>query len=121
MQHYKRLRSNTRFTEFFNHVCDEARSLEVIEEPCLPRRRRIPQRLDNGEEGHFPGTVEDYYRQQYFEVLDLIVQDINNLFNCPSYNILKDVENLLIRNANGIETEIPNIQTCTRMISTWLS
>ena len=60
VQHYKRLRSNTRFTEFFNHVCDEARSLEVTEEPCLPRR------LDNGEEGHFPGTVEDYYRQQYF-------------------------------------------------------
>ena len=91
---YKTLRSNTRFTAFLNCVCDEPRSLEVIEEPCSPRRRRIPQRLDNLAEGHFPGTVEYYYRQQYFEVLDLIVQDINNRFNCPSYNILKDLEDL---------------------------
>ena len=75
-------------------MCDEPRSLDVIEEPCLPRRRRIPQRLDNGVEGNVPGTVEYYYRQQYFEVLDLIVEDINNRFNCPSYNILKDIEDL---------------------------
>jgi hypothetical protein len=99
-KHYGRLRSDAKFEEFYQHVAEEARSIEEIAEPCLPRKRRLPSRIDDGAEGHFPGSVEDHYRKQYFEVLDLIVQDIRNRFEHPSYSIMKDIEALLLSGAN---------------------
>ena len=47
--------------------------------PVLPRKRRAPARFEIGTgEGSHSATVEDHYRQAYFEVLDLAIASITD-------------------------------------------
>lgn len=43
-----------------------------VDEPSLPRRRKVPSHLETGESssGHFPSTVEDHYQHIYFAALE---------------------------------------------------
>ena len=72
-----------------------------VSEPVLPRRRKTPRRLEVGTgESHFPETVQDYYRAQYFEALDFLTSCI---FDQPGYRIYSKLEALLLNSANGVE------------------
>jgi len=69
-----------------------------INEPALPRKRKVPARLEvDTSESHYPLTPKDLYHQQYFQCLDLIVSFIKDRFNQPGYNTLKQVKNLVIK------------------------
>lgn len=71
-----------------------------INDPALPRKRKVPARLEVGtSESHYPLTPKDLYRQEYFQCLDLIGSYIKDRFNQPGYNTLKQVENLVIKSA----------------------
>ena len=52
----------------------EARKLTG--EPMLPRQRRIPRKVDDGAPNHLFESPEDFFRKQYFKVLDLLVSEI---------------------------------------------
>ena len=69
--------------------------------PVLPRKRRAPQRFEVGTgEGSHSSTVEDHYRQAYFEVLDLAIASISDRFNQPGYAIYQNLESLIVSAAN---------------------
>ncbi len=77
------MRSDENFTLFWSLVKLKGSELNV-NDPTMPRRRKRPRRYDDGSHsGDFPSTVEDYYRQIYFEAIDLIINGIKNRFDQP--------------------------------------
>ena len=96
----KCLRSDEQFTLFWQRVTAEAQERD-IEEPILPRRRKVPRRIDDGSPGTFPNKVEDHYRPLYLEALDLITNCITRRFDQPGYQSYSKVEALLLKTATG--------------------
>ena len=93
----KSLRSDNAFDLFWQKVNNKADELE-ISEPRLPRRRKLPRRLDDGlSDAEFHATPKSYYRQLYFKALDLIVSCIDDRFDQPGYRIYRSLETLLAK------------------------
>ena len=73
-----------------------------IETPVLPRKRRRPNysmlRFVSGETAaRHPETVEDYYRQIFYEAVDSIILAIKTRFDQQSYQVFLNIEQLLLR------------------------
>ena len=76
--------------------------LKVIERtgvdgPVLPRKRNAPIRYDdgNGQSYHSP-TVDEHYRVEYFEAIDLAINSIQYRFDQPGYTIYRNLEAMLL-------------------------
>ena len=95
------LRADDKFHLFWQKSILEANRLQV-NEPALPRRRKVPRRFEEGREDthSYPSTPEDHYRKIYFEAIDLIVNCITDRFNQPGFLIYQHVESLLLKAAN---------------------
>jgi len=102
----QRQREPTVFKKFYDLVVEEA--CKLTSEPTLPRQRRIPQRVNDGAPNHHFLTAEDYFRQQYFEAFDLLLNEITQRFSQPTFLILQEMEKLLI---NSCHDKIPIIST----------
>jgi hypothetical protein len=74
----------------------EAEKLD-LDEPTLPRVRRVPRRFDEGSRGHVHGSPEDYYRQQYLSLIDAAVGAIDNRFASETWKFLSSAELALVR------------------------
>ena len=93
----KSLRSDRMFDLFWLKVNRLASEFD-IDEPHLPRRRRVPRRLDDGlSEGDFHDDPKSLYRQLYYEAIDLTVNTIQDRFDQPGYRIYNSLETLLLR------------------------
>ena len=76
----KRMRTSESFDNFYQLV--EALRVKFKADPAvLPRKRRAPKRIEIGEGESFTDDVKDYYRIQYYEVLDLAVSGISDRFD----------------------------------------
>ena len=68
----KTLRTDNNFAFFWSKVTKKANQLNT-DEPALPRKRKRTVRYENGNATpEFQSSVEEYYRQAYFEVFDVI-------------------------------------------------
>ena len=84
----KSFRTPENFQLFFAKVVSYQKKFEV-EDPCLPRKRRAPARIEVGSSaGHFHTTVEDHYRAIYYEALDLAVECSSDRFDQRGYGVL---------------------------------
>ena len=93
----KSMRSDEQFDLFWDLVILKAKELDV-DDPQLPRRRKLPRRLDDGlSAGAFPSTPKEHFRQVYFEALDLIVNCIQDRFDQSGYWIYQSLETLLMK------------------------
>ena len=107
----KGMRSDEKFKLFFQLE----KSLRVrldCEEPVLPRKRKAPRHLEDGnEEAYHSFTTEEHYRIQYFEALDLAVTSIQDRFDQPGYATYKNLESLLLKVANQTDysTELQEV------------
>ena len=92
------LRSESMYKLFWEKVTKIAASLGVTE-PKLLRQRKVPRRMVVGsvDTHSFPSTIEDYYRQMYFEALDLITTCICNRFYQPGYKMYCNIQELLLK------------------------
>lgn len=91
------LRNEETFNLFWEKVERHRATLEV-EEPILPRKRKCPQRFDDGTAvGDHPATPKILFRQHYFEALDLIINCIKSRFEQPGYNTYKHLQELLFK------------------------
>ena len=91
------LRDDTSFDAFWQKVSMCAESFN-IRPPELPRKRKAPKRLQDGlAEAEFPIDVEGYYRQHYFEVIDLAVNGIKDRFDQPGYKVYCNLQQLLFK------------------------
>ena len=97
----KSMRTDANFNAFFT-LCNCFREHSNVNLPVLPRKRKAPRRYEIGtEDGSHSATVEDHYRQAYYEVLDLAIAGISDRFNQPGYNIYSNLESLLVSAANS--------------------
>ena len=90
-----KIRRDECFDMFWESVKTDVASIHVAE-PRLPRRQKMPQRYETGTAAaHFQITVEGYYRQIYFEVLDHAISTIKAWFDQPSYAIYRQTKDLV--------------------------
>ncbi|KAJ1117852.1 hypothetical protein NDU88_006048 [Pleurodeles waltl] len=76
-----------------NHMTSKYH-LNAIE---VPRLRRIPKRIDDGAaESFHPATVGDYYRPQYFELLDTVSVDLTQRFDQEGIQRYEKLEQVLL-------------------------
>ena len=93
------IRDDASFDIFWIKVGKCAESLD-ISDPELPRRRRAPRRFEDGlAEGDFHTDTKAYYRQHYFEAVDLVVNCIKERFDQPGYRVYRNLEQLLLKAA----------------------
>ena len=91
------LRNVESFDLFWLKVTKSAESLDVGE-PQLPHQRKAPRRYDDGSaHGDFHADPKAYYRQHYFEAIDLVVNCITDRFQQPGYNVYRNLEQLLLK------------------------
>ena len=86
------MRNNESFDLFWDYV-EQRRALVDVSSPTLPRRRKVPRRLEVGEsEGEYPTTVKDHYRRIYFAAIDHITAAIDNRFQQKGFNMLQKLD-----------------------------
>ena len=80
------MRSDRDFNLFWKKI-EISRIQYDIDEPTLPRKRKRPNRYEDGDsEAEFPAAPKYLYRRKYFEVLDLAVMSITERFDQPGLN-----------------------------------
>ena len=95
----KSLRSDKEFNEFYLSTVKEAK--DITDEPILPRQKRLPQRYDDGSINYNYTSPQEYYRRLYYEVLDLLVNELSRRFDQKTFDILEEFERLLLDSCNG--------------------
>ncbi|XP_064420758.1 52 kDa repressor of the inhibitor of the protein kinase-like [Latimeria chalumnae] len=92
------------FHLFYEQTTTRATSIAFIEDPKLPRQRKVPRRFQHGDaaQHNFP-SAEDFYRAHYFEAIDACICELSRRFDQESYKILISIEDALINAANGKE------------------
>ena len=95
------IRSEESFELFWHKNEQHWQELDVAE-PNMPRQRKVPRRYEIGSSVPETSTsVEAFYRQTYYEVLDYVVQAIRSRFDQDGYKTLSRLEQLLYNhNAN---------------------
>ena len=97
------LRTEESFSLFWKKVEVVARS-NTVDEPQLPRRRRLPTRYDDGLASHeFHDSPMHYYRQLYYEAIDTMVSCLKDRFEQPGYQTYSNLEQILIKACQGKE------------------
>ena len=96
----ERQRSVESFDNFYESVI--ADSKDLTNEPKLPRKKRIPHRIDEGSSGYHPHTPKVYFKQQYFEALDILINELQRRFQQRSLSVLHEIEDIIIKSCNGV-------------------
>ena len=79
INYLERQRTHEKFKSFYDDVLESSNNLTAA--PCLPRYRRPPRRLDKASStSHEFISIESYFRQQYFEVLNVLVNELRRRF-----------------------------------------
>ncbi len=105
------LRDEKNFDLFWSNILLRQQKLEVGD-PVLPRKRRPPAKLSLGSATpYYPSTPKQYYRQQYYEALDLITSFITNRFDQIGMKTISALEDLLVKSARkeSFETELEQV------------
>ena len=93
----KSLRNDQSFELFWTKVNQTTSNLDV-NEPQLPRRRKVPRRYDDGlSESDYHDSPKSLYRQKYYEAIDLIVACIEDRLNQPGFAKYHLLDSLLIK------------------------
>lgn len=86
------IRDDRSFDLFWECTKKKAENMKV-DEPRLPRRRKLPRRYaDCLSHGEFHDTPASFYKQIYFEALDLMINCIKQRFDQPGYRIFQSME-----------------------------
>lgn len=111
LQRLANLRKDQEFEKFWVTMLDKA-SVENVDQPVLPRKRRVPPSREVGvSDGENPATPKDHYRRIYFEALDVIMATITERFDQPGYLVYKDLQTLLLDAANDKQFSEEAFQT----------
>ena len=96
-----KMRTDEGFHSFFTTVQSLCTTVGA-EQPSLPRRRKVPRRIDDGSgDSYSSATIEEHYRLQYFKAVDLAVESIKDRFDQPGYAVYRNLEELLVKGASG--------------------
>ena len=100
-QTLQKIRSPEAFHLFWERL-EEVRKELGVDEATLGRKRRVPSHLEVGSsKGFTTDSPKDFYKQQYYECLDIITSTIKDRFDQPGYQTLQQLENLFIKAVKG--------------------
>ena len=89
------LRNDSNFKLFWRKAEITRQKLNV-NDPVLPRKRKLPRRFEDGNaEPEFSSDCKQHFHQQYFEVIDLIVNSITGRFDQLGYKVYKTCKTFL--------------------------
>jgi hypothetical protein len=95
----EQIRSDESFDLFWEKLMLMQEKLDVSL-PTLPRKRRAPERFrERSGEAFFHDDPKEYYRAQYLETLDLVLNFVKKRFDQPGYAIYSSLESLLLKAA----------------------
>ena len=78
----------------------------AVGEPTMPRKRKAPARYEDGAaSSEFPSCPKAYYKQIYYETLDLIVSFILQRFDQPGFRTYRTLQDLILNAAKGVSYE----------------
>ena len=78
-RYLRKLRNEVEFDKFYDQVVRS--SQDLTDEPVLPRKQKLPRRVNDGADPHHHTCPKDFYRQQYFEVLDGVTNELSRRFD----------------------------------------
>ena len=106
-QYYQKLRQDEQeFEHIYNETVREAAALDI--EPTLPRYRKRPKKLDDGQDPHKFDSPKHLHKQEYIETLELLIKQLEERFDQKDFNTVCDMEKMLLGAANGTFPEIPD-------------
>lgn len=88
-------RDERAFQELFSKAEDMVTTLE-LRKIQVPRLRKPPQRLGGAANMHIPDTAVEYYRAQYFSMLDTVNAQLEDRFNQESMDVIQKLEEVLL-------------------------
>lgn len=105
--HYlERQREDKAFDSFYSQVVEQAKDL--TDPPALPRYRNSPRRLDDGSVAHQFNDPKEYFKRQYFEVLDLLMNELKRRFQQErGIPVAAAIEKILLDCSNGRAVSLP--------------
>lgn len=86
-------------------------SKDLTEVPQLPRQSRLPKQLGGRDTEHAFKSPAGYYREQYFEMLDLLNNELSHRFDQSDFEVVMDMEKLLVAAASGKQVTLPSSVT----------
>ena len=101
-----RYRNLESFNAFYQAVVTETDCITL--NPVLPRQKQVPKRIDQGAGSHQYQSVDEYFQQQYYEVLDIMRSELQRKFDQDGLKLVGEIENLLISACNGNKTLLSN-------------
>jgi hypothetical protein len=90
----RRLRSDEEYAKFYQDALQA--SQDLTDEPVLPRKRKIPRRINDGADPHQCETPEDFHRQHYFQALDEVTNELSRRFDQQDIKTVAEVEKMLL-------------------------
>ena len=93
------LTSADAFDSFWEDVLQLASQLD-IDEPVLPRKRRVPAKLGGGK-SHCFEDPKALYAKQYATFLETIIEEVRDRFQRTGMDAMVAAEELLVNVANG--------------------
>ena len=92
------MREEAGFHMFFEKVRTSRQKLEV-NDPKLPKKRKVPSCYEHGEApAEFVSTVEEHYRQIFYQTIDMVTNCICDRFQQKDYvETFQTMENLLLK------------------------
>ena len=95
----QRQRKESSLDYFYRSVVEESKDLTIL--LTVPRQKQIPVRIDDGAPNHHFSTPEEHYCKQYYEVHDLITNELERRYEQESFQILQEIEDLVIKSCSG--------------------
>ena len=100
---FERLRNQESFSLLWGKVSGMQEKLQ-IDQAMLPSRCKAPQQFEVGDgQGTFTETVQDYFRAEYYVVIDADLACIRQQVDQPGYQTYCRLENLLASALNGTD------------------
>ena len=109
LRYLNEMRSDEIFSKLFEDSKTMCSDLS-LEQPSLPRRKRAPKKMRDYygslSTDHACDTVEQYYKTQFFEVIDLLTTQIKDRFDQDTLKYLISIEDLVVHAAKGEDIAI---------------
>lgn len=87
-------RNEDTFNGIWSTIIQKSKKLE-LEEPSIPRIRKMPRRYESQSTPH-DFEIPEFYRKQYYEIIDQTVSSINERFDSDTMQLLNKMENFII-------------------------
>jgi len=107
VMYYINVSRDSKFEIIWQKSNDRVKELD-IDEPQLPRQRKIPKRLDTSNtENLVFKTPKEMYCKIYFEIYDRVLTSLNNRFDTEAARFLKFLEAFAVGESTNV-AEITN-------------